>query len=82
MFYLVHDTLGVIAGRICALPRNIGNKTITSKNFITNQLEIGILRIINADKNNPILRQQLLQQLARFVPGLELFALIFESHLL
>ena len=63
MFYLVHDTLGVIAGRICALPRNIGNKTITSKNFITNQLEIGILRIINADKNNPILRQQLLQQL-------------------
>ena len=63
MFYLVHDTLGVIAGGICTLPGNIGNKAVASENLITNQLEIGILRIINADENNTIVCQQLLQQL-------------------
>ena len=63
MFYLVHNTLGVIAGGICTLPGNIGNKAVTAENLITNQLEIGILRIINADENNTIIRQQLLQQL-------------------
>ena len=63
MFYLVHNTLGVIAGGICTLPGNIGNKAVTAENLITNQLEIGILRIINADENNSVVRQQLLQQL-------------------
>ena len=63
MFYLIDDTLRVIAGGICTLPRNIGNETVAAENFITNQLEIGILRIINADENNTIIRQQLLQQL-------------------
>ena len=63
MFYLVHNTLGIIASRICTLPRDIGNKAVTAENLITNQLEIGILRIINADENNTIIRQQLLQQL-------------------
>ena len=47
MFDFIDDTLGVIAGGICTLPGDIGNKAVTAENLITNQLEIGILRIIN-----------------------------------
>ena len=34
MFYLVHNTLGVIAGGICTLPGDIGNKAVTAENLI------------------------------------------------
>ena len=68
MFYLVHNTLGVIAGGICTLPGNIGNKAVTAENLIINQLEIGILRIINADENNSVVRQQLLARVHHAQP--------------
>ena len=45
------------------LPRNVGNKTVDAENFITNQFEIRVFRIINTDENNAILRKQFLQQL-------------------
>ena len=63
MFDFINDTFRIVAGRVCTLPGDIGNKAVTAENLITNQLEIGILRIINADENNTIVRQQLLQQL-------------------
>lgn len=39
-----------------------GYEAITAENFITNLFEAGIFRIVNADKDNAFLIQQLLQQ--------------------
>ena len=45
------------------LPYHISHKITGRKDFITDQLQVGILGIINADKNGPVLGQQFLQQL-------------------
>ena len=63
MFNCGYNTLGIVASGICATPRDVGDKVVNAKDLIADQFEIGIFRIVNADENDPLLRQELLKKL-------------------
>ena len=55
--------IGIVLAGFAVLPNKISDKIPIPKNLIANQLQCRLLIIINRDKNHPVIRQKLLQQL-------------------
>ena len=57
----VNDIIALSSATIVVLPNKCIYPVSRAKDFIHDEFQITMFNLINADKNNPIVRQQLLQ---------------------
>ena len=59
----VNDVIALSSTTVVVLPNECIYPVSRAKDFIHDEFQITMLNLINADENNTIIRQQLLQQL-------------------